>query len=333
MDRAREPSRNLGLDLVRATEAAALAAGRWMGLGEPLKADQTATEKMYEALNLISFEGAVAVGEGPSMLACDHLSVGQCVGTGEGPGVDIVVDPVDGRGLVAQGHPGAIAVMAGAPQGAFWSPDPASTVHMEKIVVDCGAAEALVPECLDAPAAWTMGLIARAKGKEVQDVTVTVLDRPWHTDLVDELRQAGVHVMLRNEGDVTGALLAGMEETGIDALMGTGGSSEGLIAACALKATGGAILARLKPQNDQERAIVEAAEFDHRRTLSTDDLVRSEAVFFAATGITDGPLLDGIQYAGNRARSNSLILRGETKTRRTIHAEHLLHEASGRWDS
>lgn len=316
------PSLNLGLDLVRATEAAALVAARWMGLGRPEEADTEASEAMWTVLNTMDMEGFVAMGEEYRLPTCDFLQTGQCVGTGAGPQVDVVADAIDGRNLVALGHSGAIAVIAGAPRGAFWSPAPA--VYLEKIVVNAEVAEALVPECMDAPAGWTLALVARAKRKAVSDLTVFVLDRPRHADLIEEIRTTGAHVMLRNEGDVTGALLAGMPDSGVDILMGVGGIPEGLIAVCGLKAIGGAMLGRLAPQSDEERAAVESAGLDVRRILTTNELVSGDAVFFAATGITDGPLLSGVQYAGKLARSNSLLMRGETKTRRLIFAEHLL---------
>ena len=325
------PPRNLGLDLVRATEAAALAAGRWIGLGDPLKADLDATERMYTSLSLLDVNGAIAIGEDVRMVTCNLLCTGQCVGAGNGPEVHIVVDPIDGRDLVAHGYPGAIAVMAVAPAGALWSPAPAA--YMEKIVVDAAVADAIVPECLDAPAAWTLALVARAKGCALEDLTVFVLDRPRHANLLAEIRQAGAHVMLRGEGDVTGALLAGQLGSGVDLLMGIGGVPEGLIAACGLKATGGAMLGRLRPQSDSEGRDVRAAGLDPERILTTADLVCSEATFLAATGITDGPLLSGVTYDGNRARSNSLVMRGQTKTRRVIYTEHILDRQSETWRS
>ncbi len=323
------PSHNLGLDLVRATEAAALAAGRWIGLGKPLEADKEATERMHATLNLVDIEAAVAVGEDVRIFTCDALQSGQCVGTGEGPTLDIVVDPIDGRKLVAEGHPGAVAVMAVAPRGTLWRPRPAA--YMEKIVVDAEVADDLVPECLDAPAAWTLALVARAKGKDVEDVTVFVLNRERHKDLISEIREAGAHVMLRDEGDVTGALLAGRPDNHVDLLMGVGGIPEGLIAACALRATEGAMVARLKPQSKEERASIVAAGLDLERILVTDEIVSTDEVFFAATGITGGPLLTGVRYSGKRAESSSLVMRSQTKTRRMIHTEHLLTKEARAW--
>ncbi|MFW6136054.1 MAG: class II fructose-bisphosphatase [Chloroflexota bacterium] len=323
------PPHNLGLDLVRATEAAALAAGRWVGLGKPIEADTSATEQMHATLNLVDIEATVSVGEEARVHSCDALRSGQCVGTGKGPTLDLVVDAIDGRNLVAEGHPGAIAVMAVAPRGALWRPSGAS--YMEKIVVDAEVADAFVPECLDAPAAWTLGMVARAKEKDVEDLTVFVLNRPRHEALISEIREAGAHVMLRDEGDVTGALLAGRPGTHVDVLMGVGGITEGIIAACALRATEGAMIGRLRPQSDKEQAKVVAAGFDLDRILVTEEIVNTDQVFFAATGITDGPILRGVRYSGERAQSHSLVMRGTTRTRRMIHTQHLLTEQAAAW--
>jgi fructose-1,6-bisphosphatase II len=323
------PTHNLGLDLVRATEAAALVAGRWVGLGKPFEADKEATERMRATLNLVDIEAAVAMGEDVRIYTCDSLQSGQCVGTGEGPAMDVVVDPIDGRNLVAEGHPGAISVMAIAPRGTLWRPSPAA--YMEKIVVDAEVAEDIVPECLDAPAAWTLALVARAKGKEVEDLTVFVLNRKRHRNLITEIREAGAHVMLRDEGDVSGALLAGRPDNHVDLLMGVGGITEGLIAACALRATDGEMVARLRPQSEEERAEVLAAGLDTERVLITKEIVSTDQVFFAATGITDGSLLSGVRYGGKCARSSSLVMRGQTKTRRKIHTEHLLTDQTEAW--
>jgi len=323
------PSHNLGLDLVRATEAAALTAGRWVGLGQPEEADREATDRMHAVLNLVDIEAAVAIGQEVRIYSCDRFQSGQCVGTGEGPAVDVVVDPIDGRNLVAEGYPGAISVMAVAPRGALWRPRPAA--YMEKVIVDAEAAHDLVPEVLDAPAAWTLALVARAKNRDVEDLTVFVLNRKRHEHLIAEIREAGAHVMLRNEGDVTGALLAGCPGNHVDLLMGVGGVPEGLIAACAMRATDGAMVARLSPQSDEERGAVLDAGLDLERILATEEIVTTDQVFFAATGITDGALLSGVRYHGEQAESNSLVMRGRTKTRRLIQTEHLLEEETKAW--
>jgi fructose-1,6-bisphosphatase II len=197
---------------------------------------------------------------------------------------------------------------------------------MEKLVVSADVAQALVPECMDAPAAWTLALIARALGKHLGNLTVFVLDRPRHGDLIREIRATGAHVTLRAEGDITGALMAATRESGVDVLMGTGGFKEGLISACAIKAMGGAMLARLAPQSQGELDRLQEGGLDLDEIMTCDDLVEGDVVFFAVTGITDGPLLSGVRYRGNRATSNSMILSGKTRTRRLIRTEHVLRE-------
>lgn len=315
-------SRNLGLDLVRATEAAALASARWMGLGMRQEANETAGTAMAAALDQLDIDGRIAIGEEQGRGGSERLATGRTVGTGKGVPVDVVVDAIDGRRLLAQGRQGAIAVAAVAARGGMRPLAPA--IYMEKLVVDRAVARHLVPECLGAPAAWTLGLIARAKHKAVRDLAIFVLDRPRHADLVDEIRTAGARVMLADDGDVSGALLAAAPEGPIDALFGIGGAAEGVIAACAVKAMGGGMLARLAPQSEQERSALETAGMDVRAILALDDLVTGDQIFFVATGITDGLLLKGVHYEGERASTNSIILRSETRTRRIIFAEHLL---------
>lgn len=314
--------RNLGLDLVRATETAAVAAGRWMGLGRPAAADRDATQAMCSVLNTLNIDGLIVLGKEGRLVTCDLLRAGQRVGTGNGPQLDVVADAIDGRELVAQGHLGAIAVIAAAPRGAFWHPSPG--VYLEKMVVNAEVGAALVPECLDAPAAWTLALVARAKGRPVRELRVFVLERPRHAALIEEIRRAGAHVVLRDEGDITGALMAGMPDGKVDILMGVGGIPEGLIAACVVKAMGGAMLGRLAPQREVEQRALKAAGLDTGRILTTDELVAGNETFVAVTGITDGPVLSGVRYQGGRASSNSLIVRGATGTRRTVYAEHAL---------
>jgi fructose-1,6-bisphosphatase II len=318
------PSRNLTLDLVQATEAAALAASRWVGLGQPEAADREATERMYEVLNLVDIEAAVAVGEEVRIYSCDRFESGQCFGTGQGPTVDVVVDPIDGRKLVAEGSRGAISVLAVAPRDSLWQPRPAA--YMEKVVVDTEVADAIVPEVLDAPAAWTLALVGRAKHKKVEDLTVFILNRRRHKHLIAEVREAGAHVILRDEGDVTGALLAGSPDNQIDLLMGVGGVSEGLIAACALRATNGAMVARLSPQSKEERAKVLEAGHNLDRILLTEEIVTTDEVIFVGTGITDGPLLSGVRHSAQHVESSSLVMLGTTKTRRLIETDHLVVE-------
>jgi fructose-1,6-bisphosphatase II len=313
-------SRNIGLDLVRVTETAALAAGRWMGSGNYKAAHRISSRAMADALNTLAMDGHIVIGEEGRLDGEDPLTSGQHVGTGQGPEVDVVVDPIDGTNLLIRGHPGAISVVGIAPKGSMWSPVPA--VYMEKIVVNQRAAAALVPECMDAPAAWTLALVARVKSKAVQDVTVIILNRPRHYDLIDEIRATGARILLRDEGDVEGALLAASSGTGVDLLMGVGGAPQGVIAACAVKALDGAMLARLAPQSAQELSAVTEAGLDVKRILSCDELVTGNEIFFAATGITDSSLLRSMKFHGTHAETHSLLLRSETGTRRFIYAEH-----------
>lgn len=316
-------SRNIGLDLLRVTEAAAIAAGRWIGLGNPDRAHAASTDMMASALNDLELDGRIVIGEEGRLGEHSPLDSGQIVGNGKGPQVDVVVDPIDGTKLVVQGHPGAISLVGVAPRGSMWSPPP-DAIYMEKIVVDREAADALVPECLDAPAAWTLALVARVKQKDVRDLIVLVLDRPRHRDLIDEIRAAGARISLRTEGDAEGALEAALAGTGADLLMGIGGVSEGVIAACAVRALGGAMLGRLAPQSNEEKAVIESAGVDVKRILTSDEIVASDRIYFAATGITHSPLLGSIRYLGRRVETHSLLLRSETGTRRFIQGEHLL---------
>ena len=238
--------RNLGLDLARMTEAAALQAGRWMGLGNRLKTDVAATQAMLERLNELEVDGCVVVGEEGRHDLGSPFQTGSRVGNGRGPEMDVLLDPIDGTRLVMEGRPGAISVMGMAPRGSLWSPAPG--VYMEKIVVNRDVGGALVPECLDAPAAWTLALIARVKHKELRDLVVFVLDRPRHADLIEEIRIAGARVSLHSDGDIGGAILAATPGSNVDVLMGIGGVAEGVTAACAVKALGGSMLGRLSPQ-------------------------------------------------------------------------------------
>lgn len=317
-------SPNLGLDLVRATEAAALAAGRWAGLGQLDEAEEAAAKAMSAVLEHIELDGRLCLGEEARLGEHATFATGQRLGTGRGPAVDVLADACDGRRLLAGGYPGALSLIAVAPRGSIWFPT--ATRYMEHIVVDADVAPALVPECLDAPAAWTLALIARAKGKQVRDLVVFVLDRPRHADLVAEIRAAGAHVLLRSGGDTAGALLAGLRGGKVDALMGMGGVPQGLLAACAVKAARGGMLGRLAPQTEAEAAALRAGPPEDRRIQTVDELIKSRHVFFAATAITDNPLLAGVRYYGPRAETASILLRSETGIRRIILAEHQLPE-------
>jgi fructose-1,6-bisphosphatase II len=311
--------RDMGFDLVRVTEEAALKAGRWKGLGKPDEADRSATEAIFEALSKIDINGRLILSECPPEL-CEEMVSGALVGNGFGPKVDVVSDPIDGRLQLAMGQPGALSVIAIAPSGCIWAPTEA--IYMDKLVVNHQAASAIVPECLDAPAAWTLALVGRAKSKPVSDLTVFILDRPRHADLITEIRNSGARVVLQPDGDIAGALMACMPESKVDVLMGIGGVLEGVIVACAVKSLGGGMLGRLAPQSEAESDACKASGYDIQLILNCDELVTSNDVYFAVTGITTGPLLSGIEYHGNKAKSNSFILRGMTKTRRKMVSEH-----------
>jgi fructose-1,6-bisphosphatase II len=309
------------LELVRATEAAALEAARWMGLGRAADADAATTRAMLGALSEIEIDGRVVLAE-TRRVGQGFVEAGQAVGTGRGPAVDVVLDPIDGRSLVAEGRGGALSVLAAAPRGCLWAPDPA--LYMEKLVVDARMAEALVPECLDAPAAWTLALIARVKQKSISDLVVFVLDRPRHVDLIEEIRSAGARVLLQNEGDIAGAIWAAKRDLAVDVLMGVGGVTEGILAACAVKVLGGAMLGRLAPQSAAERSALEDAGLDTQRIMTGSEIVGTDEVSFVATSITGGQLLKPIRFHGDWAESDSLVLAGETSRQRLIHTEHLV---------
>ena len=313
---------DLGFDLVRVTEEAALQAGRWKGMGQPFEADQAAVEAMYKALRKINLNGSLVLSEctpeiNPNMLC------GSEVGTGSGPVVDVVCDSIDGRLQLSKGQAGALSAVAVAPAGSIWAPIGAT--YMEKLVVNQEVASAIVPECMDAPAAWTLALIARAKGKSVNDLTVFILDRPRHEDLIAEIRTSGARVVLRPDGDIAGALMACMPDSTIDVLMGVGGILEGVLVACAVRSMGGCMIGRLAPQDEGEMETCQEYSYETDRIMKCNELVSSDDVYVSVTGITTGPLLTGINYHGNRATSNSLILRGRTMTRREMYAEHLIH--------
>ena len=314
------PSRNIGLDLVRVTETVALATGRWVGSGNYDMVHLTACRAMADALNTLEMNGRVIFGEegrlGDHAPLCSH----QHVGTGNGPDVDVLVDPIDGTNLLIKGLPGAVSVVCIAPKDTIESPFPAQ--YMEKIIVDNAAADVLVPECLDAPAAWTLALIARAKNKAVRDLSVVVLDRARHEDLIAEIRATGARVLLREEADAEAAFLAVTPNTGVDLLMGIGGAGQGMIAASVVKAQGGQMLTRLAPQSNEELAVIQNAGLDEKRILTVDDIVKTNQLFIAVTGVTVTTLLPEMRYFNDFARTHSLLIRSETGTRRYIQADH-----------
>ncbi len=312
------PDRNLALELVRVTEAAAMAAGRWVGRGDKNGGDGAAVDAMRTLIGTVTMAGIVVIGEGEKDSA-PMLYNGEEVGDGKGPECDVAVDPIDGTTLMAKGMPNAIAVMAVAERGTMY--DPSAVFYMEKLVTGPEAADVVD---LTAPVRHNVQAVAKAKGGAAEDVTVCLLDRPRHEDLVREVREAGARIKFISDGDVAGAVMAASEGTGVDLLLGIGGTPEGIIAACAVKCLGGTIQGRLWPQKKSEFARAAAAGLDLDAVLSTDDLVRSDNVFFVATGITDGELVRGVRYRGGGATTESLVMRSRSGTIRRVTSQHRL---------
>lgn len=310
------PDRNLAMELVRVTEAAALAAGRWIGRGDKNDADGAAVDAMRLMIDTVSMDGVVVIGEGEKDEA-PMLFNGESVGSGSGPATDVAVDPIDGTRLTAMGQPNAVAVIALAPRGSMFFPGAA--MYMEKIAVGAEAAHAID---ITAPIEENIRAVAKAKGKKPEEVTVTVLDRPRHADIIATCREIGCRVALITDGDVAGAIVAAAPRTQMDLLLGIGGTPEGVIAAAALKCLGGAMQGRLWPRSEEERAQLLADGFDLDKVLTTDDLVAGDDVFFAATGITDGDLLRGVKYWPDGASTHSMVMRARSGTLRYIEAEH-----------
>ncbi|MBW3620571.1 MAG: class II fructose-bisphosphatase [Actinobacteria bacterium] len=315
------PDRNLAIELVRTTEAAALAAARWQGRGAKEEGDQAAVDAMRQVLATVDMDGTVIIGEGEKDEA-PMLYNGESVGTGSPPKVDIAVDPVDGTRLLAEGRPGSLAVLAAAPGGAMFDPGP--MVYMEKIVVGPDAVDAID---LDATIGQNLEMVAKAKRRQVRDLTVMMLDRDRHEDAKREIRDAGARLQLITDGDVAAAILAAWDERpAVDMLYGIGGTPEGVTAACAVKALGGRIIGRIWPRNDEERQAAVDAGYDLEQVLDTDDLVTSDDCFFACTGITPGQLLAGVTFDGHGAVTESLVMRGKSGTIRVIKARHRLEK-------
>ncbi|MGI8447820.1 MAG: class II fructose-bisphosphatase [Streptosporangiaceae bacterium] len=312
------PDRNLALELARVTEAGAMAAARWVGRGDKNGADGAAVHAMRALINTVSMNGVVVIGEGEKDKA-PMLYNGEQVGDGTGPACDVAVDPIDGTRLTANGMPDAIAVLAVSARGSMY--DPSAVFYMSKLVTGPAAADVVD---IEAPAAHNIAAVARAKGCSSSDVTVVILDRPRHERLIAEVREAGARIKLITDGDVAGSIMAARDGTGVDLLLGVGGTPEGIITACAIKCLGGVIQARLAPRDDAEREKALAAGHDLSHVLTTDDLVTSEDAFFAATGITDGELMAGVRYRAGGASTNSLVMRARSGTIRNIHSEHQL---------
>jgi fructose-1,6-bisphosphatase II len=314
---AARPERNLALELVRVTEAAALAAARMVGRGDKEGADQAAVDAMRFVLDTVPMDGVVVIGEGEKDEA-PMLYNGEQIGDGSPPKVDIAVDPLEGTRLTALGMPSAIAVIALAEQGAMFNPGP--IVYMEKIAGGPEIADLLD---LDRPLPETLALIAQRKGIDIRDVMVVMLDRERHHDAMREVREAGARVRLILDGDVSAAMLAVSDNSPVDLLWGIGGTPEGVISAAAIKCIGGELLGRLWPRNDDERTAALDAGYDLSRVLNCDDLVAGEDVFFSATGVTDGDVLQGVRYQGDRgATSESLVMRARSGTVRRVSARH-----------
>jgi fructose-1,6-bisphosphatase II len=311
-----KPDRNLALELVRVTEAAALGAGRWVGRGDKEAADQAAVDAMRLMIDTVSMHGTVVIGEGEKDEA-PMLYNGEEVGNGEGPGVDVAVDPVDGTRLTANGEPNALSVIALAARGAMFFPGPA--VYMEKVATGAEARDVID---VTAPPEENIRHVAKAKGVRPEEVVVTILDRPRHGDVIQACRDVGARVFLIRDGDVAGAISAALPRTGTDLLLGIGGTPEGVIAAAALKCLGGSIQGKLFPRNEDERRRLLDDGYDLDRILATDDLVAGNDVFFAATGVTDGALLEGVKYWPDGATTYSLVMRARSGTIRMIEAEH-----------
>ncbi|MFT3663264.1 MAG: class II fructose-bisphosphatase [Gordonia sp. (in: high G+C Gram-positive bacteria)] len=310
------PDRNLAMELVRVTEAAALAAGRWVGRGDKNSGDGAAVDAMRELLSTVSMRGVVVIGEGEKDEA-PMLYNGEEVGNGEGPEVDVAVDPIDGTTLMAEGRPNSIAVIAVSERGTMY--DPSAVFYMNKIAVGPEAKGAID---IEKPVAWNINSVAAAKGIDVADLTVVVLDRPRHSDLIREIREAGAKIRLISDGDVAGSIAAAGDYSTVDMLMGIGGTPEGIISAVAMKCMGGEIQGKLWPTNDEERRKAADAGLDLDQVLTNDVLVRGDNSFFCATGVTNGDMLRGVTYRPNGATTRSLVMRSKSGTVRTVEARH-----------
>jgi len=316
MDHSKDPTRNLALELVRVTEAAALSSGRFMGRGDKEAADQAAVNAMRIVLETVDMNGVIVIGEGEKDNA-PMLYNGEAVGNGSSPDVDIAVDPIDGTRPLAFGRSGSLATVAIAPRGSMFNPGP--FVYMNKLAV---GPEAKGKINIEKSITENLKAIAQAKQKNIEDLTTIVLDRDRHIDVIAEIRKAGARIRLIPDGDVAAALMTALPDSGVDVLIGIGGTPEGVIAACALRAMGGEIQGKLYARDESELQRGQEAGYDFDKILTMDDLVSSDDVFFAATGVTDGELLKGVRYFGTSATTDSLVVRGLTGTVRQITATH-----------
>lgn len=316
------PEKNLALDIVRVTEAAALASARWLGRGDKDAGDGAAVDAMRVGFGSLHISGTVIIGEGEK----DHAPMlynGEQLGLGNGPELDVAVDPVEGTSLLAYGRPNAISVVAVAPKGSMFNPGP--SFYMQKLVVPAAAKDVVD---LDAPVRDNLNNVARALGKNIRDLVVFVLDKPRHVNLIEEIRQAGARIQLQTDGDVIGALMAVDPRSEVDVMMGTGGTPEGVISACAIKGMDGQILARLDPQSYVEKEAITEAGIDLREVLSVNDLIKSDDCFFAGTGISGGDFLHGVRYSGRHTITHSMVIRGKTGTIRYVESFHNMGKLS-----
>lgn len=319
---AEVPDRNLGLELVRVTEAAAIAASRWVGRGDKNAADKAAVDAMRTMIGTVNMAGTVVIGEGEKDNA-PMLYNGEEVGTGYGPKVDVAVDPIDGTTLTALGMPNAVSVLAVSEQGTMY--DPSAVYYMDKLATGPEAAEYVD---LRLPIDENIKRLAKAKGDSTEHITVVILDRPRHEQKIQEIRETGARIKLITDGDVAGAIMAARQGTGVDLMIGIGGTPEGIVAACAMKAMGGVIQGRLWPRDDEERARVADLGIDTDEVLTTDDLVASDNCYFVATGLTSGDLLSGVRYDHGNCQTQSLVMRSRSGTIRQVDAQHMASKIS-----
>jgi len=317
------PDRNIGMEMVRVTEAAALAAARWMGRGDKNGADKAAVDAMRLMLDTVAMDGVIVIGEGEKDQA-PMLYNGERVGNGKGPQMDVAVDPLEGTRLTAMGRPGAVSVIACAPRGTLYSPK--DMFYMEKIAVGPEA-----KGCIDlsAPVKWNLEQVAKAKGMPVEELTVIILDRDRNTEIADQVRAAGARIKFITDGDAPAAISTGIAGSGVDVMLGIGGSPEGVIAAAALKCLEGDFQGRLWARDENDRRMAAELGLDLERVLTIDDLVQSDDVFFAATGVTGGELLAGVEFTPRGAVSESLVMRSRSGTIRRIRAEHHWRKLQG----
>lgn len=323
MRNERVPDRNIAMELVRVTEAAAVAAARWMGRGDKNGADQAAVDAMRMMLDTVDMDGIIVIGEGEKDEA-PMLYNGERVGNGHGPQVDVAVDPLEGTRLTALGRPGAVSVIACAPRGTLYNPH--DMFYMEKIAVGPEARGAID---LSAPVEWNIRQVAKAKSMPIEEVTVIILDRDRNTEIVDMVRAAGARIKFITDGDAPAAVSAGIAGSGVDMMLGIGGSPEGVVAAAALKCIEGDFQGRLWPRNDDDRRMAAERGIDLTKVLTRDELVTGDDVFFAATGVTGGDLLEGVEYTAGGAVSESLVMRSRSGTVRRIKTEHHWRKLQG----